>query len=193
MIDGTAMKLAEEFHPLVTYSQSDEISLVFFAPEERSQLPFDGKMVKLTSVLASAATMYFNMNPDISFLGPQQFDCRFFSVPDLSEATNYILWRMRDCSRNSILSVAQYYLSHKKMQGKKCSELLDILFAEKQVIWGYDFSIREQRGSLILPIKRKCNNVYGEYERNDMVFIKPTPNLEELSHAERIATLFPEV
>jgi tRNA(His) 5'-end guanylyltransferase len=149
-------------------------------------------MIKLTSILASAATMYFNMDPEISLLGPQQFDCRFFSVPNLSEATNYILWRMRDCSRNSILSVAQHYLSHKKMQGKKCSELLDILFTEKQVIWEDDFSIREQRGSLILPIKRKCQNLQGEYERNYMTFMTPTPNLEELSHAERIAILFPE-
>lgn len=50
------------------------------------------------------------------------FDARAFILPK-EEVCNYFIWRQQDATRNSILAVAQSVLSHKEMQGKKCTEL----------------------------------------------------------------------
>lgn len=56
----TTMSLVEETHALIGYTQSDEISLVWNNATPESQIWFDGRIQKMTSVLSSIATYYFN-------------------------------------------------------------------------------------------------------------------------------------
>lgn len=76
------------------------------------------------------------------------FDTRAFILPK-EEVCNYFIWRQQDATRNSILSVAQSVLSHKEMQGKKCTELQDILFTQKGINWNH-FPTAEKRGACIV-------------------------------------------
>jgi len=123
----TARRLADEFNPVFVYTQSDEITMCFYAPAELSQLPFGGKQFKLTSVLASACTRHFRKSTSIDRLKEAEFDCRCFEVPTKSEAVNCLYWRFLDCTRNSILSVGQHNFSHKELQGISCNEIVDML------------------------------------------------------------------
>ena len=76
------------------------------------------------------------------------FDARAFILPK-EEVCNYFIWRQQDATRNSILAVAQSVLSHKEMQSKKCTELQDILFAQKGINWNH-FPTIEKRGACIV-------------------------------------------
>ena len=76
------------------------------------------------------------------------FDARAFILPK-EEVCNYFIWRQQDATRNSILVVAQSVLSHKEMQSKKCTELQDILFAQKGINWNH-FPTIEKRGACIV-------------------------------------------
>lgn len=113
------------------YTQSDEISLLFFKKIETSELPFRGNVNKLNSILASIATFYFNehkrgMIPEKADK-PAYFDCRTFSLPSQTEVYNYFLWRERDAVRNSLQMLAQSMFSHKELQNKNSSELHELL------------------------------------------------------------------
>lgn len=128
MIEVTKF-LVDQSNARVGYTQSDEISLVLYSDSYDSQIFFDGKIQKLTSVLASMATAKFNeLLPEyvpakkgkIAF-----FDCRVWSVPSLVEASNTILWRELDASKNSVQMLARCHFSHKALEGKnKTSQLL---------------------------------------------------------------------
>lgn len=76
------------------------------------------------------------------------FDARAFILPK-EEVCNYFIWRQQDATRNSILAVAQSVLSHKEMQGKKCTELQDIIFTQKGINWNH-FPTTEKRGACIV-------------------------------------------
>ena len=49
--------LVKETNACIGYTQSDEISLVFYAPDYRSQIFFDGRIMKMTSLLAGIITI----------------------------------------------------------------------------------------------------------------------------------------
>lgn len=148
LMDQTAIFMLEQTNAVVSYVQSDEISLIIWnynRPD--SQVMFNGRIQKLTSVLVSMATAFFNSKaveyfPDkpLAF-----FDCRVFNVPTSEEAVNCILWRELDASRNSIQAVAQSLYSPKQLHGKNTSQLHDLLHA-KGINWN-NFADREKRGS----------------------------------------------
>jgi hypothetical protein len=127
-MDFTCRELTKETNPVISYVQSDEISLIFKNKTDVSQPLFGGKKEKIVSILASMATAYFNL-VRYSELGldirPANFDCRVFAVPSESEAINYLLWRYRDATRNSILSFSQCEFGKKKIWGFNISQLLD--------------------------------------------------------------------
>ena len=119
--------LVREFQPVVGYTQSDEITLVW----KTSPTMFSGRVQKLVSVLASACTSYFAMNRE--FLPSRQrslyptFDCRIFNVPDLEEAANNLRWRQEDAIKNSISATAHAYFDHKVVLGKDSQQQLEML------------------------------------------------------------------
>ncbi len=150
LFDRTTSFLVEQTKPCIGYTQSDEISLIFYNygnPE--SQIFFNGKICKLNSVLASMATAKFNslvpeLLPDKSN-NLAFFDCRVWTVPDMNEAVNYLIWREQDATRNSIQSAAQSVYSHRQLHGKNTKQLNEMLF-QKGINWN-DYPVRFKRGA----------------------------------------------
>lgn len=129
----TTKFLVDEFDAVLGYTQSDEISLMWFQANPLSELPFGGRVLKLTSVLASAAAATFNCNladflPEKKTVKVPMFDCRVWSVPNKDEAANYFLWRERDATKNSIAMAAQSKFSHKQLMNKNTSDMQEMLF-----------------------------------------------------------------
>ena len=56
----TTKRLVEETNAVIGYTQSDEISLIFYSEKPSSQVFFDGKQQKIVSNLASMCTAFFN-------------------------------------------------------------------------------------------------------------------------------------
>lgn len=137
----TTQYLVKEFHGLVGYTQSDEISIIF-KNEYKSEMIFNGKISKILSVIASACSVFFALKARELFpekhIGTYtfpQFDCRVYNVPSWIEASNAVLWREQDATKNSISMLAQHHFSHKSLQSKNAKDMLSML-EEKNVIWG---------------------------------------------------------
>ena len=148
--------LVAETHAQLGYVQSDEISLCWLDP---SKAPFDGKLFKLQSVLASLATSKFvnyiykkyseifssEITDDENIkswtlLGEKcqkiipSFDCRVFQLPNEMELANTFVWREIDAVRNSVSMLAQANFSHKELQGKDRKAMITML-EEKGIRW----------------------------------------------------------
>lgn len=153
LMQRVTMHLIKETNARIGYTQSDEITLVIHSDDPYAELPFGGKVQKMTSILASIATAKFNS------LRPQylpgfkkdtlaMFDCRCFQVPNKEEAANNLLWRELDASRNSVTMLARHYISHSKMMNKNCSELQEILWQEYNVNYN-DYPAYFKRGTFL--------------------------------------------
>lgn len=142
--------LVDETGAVLGYVQSDEISLGW---KDYSKAPFEGRIQKLESVLASMAAAKFvqfieasksssplviNYGIDVLWHRTQihvpSFDCRVFNLPNEGELANAFLWRENDAIKNSITGMALHFFSHKQIQGKSGEEKITMM-KEK----GYDF------------------------------------------------------
>ena len=134
----TASHLISETHALIGHTQSDEISLIFYSQDYKSQLFFDGNFQKITSVISGIATAKFNHL--IQELIPEKkdqlpaFDCRAWNVPNKVEAANVLLWREMDATRNSISMAARSVYSHKQLENKNCSDMQEMMH-QKGINW----------------------------------------------------------
>lgn len=134
----TTTYLVQETQANMGYTQSDEINLVWYSDEYKSQIFFDRRIQKMVSVLASMTTAYFNQN--ISEYLPEKqgqlafFDCRVWQVPTLEEAANTLLWRELDATKNSISMATRAYYSHKAMYKKTGDEMQEMLW-QKGINW----------------------------------------------------------
>lgn len=160
MID-TTKRLVEETNAKIGYTQSDEISLVFYSDKVESQVFFDGRIQKMTSILASMCSVYFKffmncklsrMTHDFNFPSKADevvtqedfnlwcdksvkhpiFDCRVWTVPNQMEACNTLLWRENDATKNSITMAAREFYSDKELFGKNGSEKKEMMFQKGQ-------------------------------------------------------------
>jgi len=155
----TTKDLVKKTNAKIGYTQSDEISLVWYSDKIDSQVFFDGKKQKLVSVLASMCTASFIANylngvcrsdDDYSqLLGKDLpvFDCRAFQLPSLMEATNCFLWREQDATKNAISMACRHYYSHKEMHGKSGSEMQEMLF-QKGINFN-DYPAAFKRGTFV--------------------------------------------
>ena len=146
---GTTKRLVKETGARIGYTQSDEISLVWYEP--RRALPFfDGKVQKLSSVIASMTTAFFNeqrhLFPERKDR-PAQFDCRVWNVPTLDEAANTLLWRELDATKNSISMAARAFYSHKQLHGLGSADMQELLH-QKGVNWN-DYPTYFKRGTFV--------------------------------------------
>lgn len=182
----TAKYLCENLQGVVmSYQQSDEISLVFVDYKELNTSPyFDYEIQKMCSIIASMATMAFNKffkkEVDNLFYRPggeltfnefadyreilvkatekgAMFDARVFNIPK-EEVCNNILWRQNDATRNSIEMVGRAYFSHKELHKKSCNDIQDMLMTQHGVNWN-DLPTYLKRGSCC--IKRMTDNMFG--------------------------------
>jgi len=80
--------------PLYTYTQSDEISVLFHPDED----VFGRKIRKLLSVLAGEASAAFtHASGQVGV-----FDCRLSPLPTLDLVVDYFRWRNEDAARNAM-------------------------------------------------------------------------------------------
>jgi len=130
MVETTKF-LVQETHAKIGYTQSDEITLIFWDESPEAEPIFGGKFFKLTSVIASLATAKFmgmipeHMPTKVGKL--PSFDARIFQVPSLIEATNLLLWRWVDARKNSISMVAQAHFNPKQLHGRTQDDRLTLL------------------------------------------------------------------
>lgn len=126
------------------YVQSDEISLLLtdFRNVE-TQAWFDGNVQKMASISASIATAYFATNHQSGKMA--FFDSRVFTIPDWMEVYNYFVWRQEDAIRNGISMIAQSVFSHSSLQGKKCSDMIQMLEEAGHPVTNYPISLRYGR------------------------------------------------
>lgn len=157
----TARALVEEFDARVGYTQSDEITLLFYAePGSKAQLPFDGRFQKLTSVLASYAAAVFGR--EVLRLLPEKreaipaFDCRVWNVPTLEDALDVFVWREDDAVKNSIAMAAQSVYSTRELHGKNGKEMQEMLF-QKGINWN-DYPPHFKRGAYVQR-KTECRRL----------------------------------
>lgn len=131
--------LVEETGASIGYTQSDEISLVFYQDNIESSIFFDYKKQKMISVIAgltSSLFMKFCMKemPEFCENTIPCFDCRAFSLPSKGEAMNAVLWRVKDATKNSVSMAARSLFSHKELQGKKQNDMIEMMIA-KDINW----------------------------------------------------------
>ena len=193
----TAKYLCENLQGVVlSYQQSDEITLVFVDYEKLNISPyFDYEVQKLCSIIASMATMAFNKFfennvDDYRFRkwdgvskyeeGTEEyiktllkaldkgamFDARVFNIPK-EEVTNCIYWRQLDASRNSIQMVGQANFSHKELHKKTCNMIQDMLITQKSINWN-DFPTYQKRGTCVIKEEYAVNK---DGEEVDIDFI----------------------
>lgn len=164
MIETTRF-LVKEFNPNIGYTQSDEITLVFYNSDPKTQMIFGGRVFKIETKLATSASVFFNKClkeylPEKSDKSPT-FDCRVFNVPTKEEAANALLWRELDATKNSITMAASELYSHNFLNKKNSSDKQELLF-EKGVNWN-DYPTFFKRGSYI---QRK--RVYREFTPEEL-------------------------
>lgn len=73
------------------------------------------------------------------------FDSRVFNIPK-EEVCNCLIWRQQDATRNSIQGLGQKHFSHRQLEGKSCSQVQDMLLAEKGINWS-NMPTKFKRGS----------------------------------------------
>lgn len=157
LMSRTMVALVDRFGAIVGYTQSDEITLVWYTPtDSATDYPFSGRFQKFDSVLASFAAAYFNKYlqaaiPEKSDQLPC-FDCRTFVVPSLLEAYHAVLWRQQDCTKNAISMAAQSMFSHKQLQHKNGPEMQEMMFSQHGVNFN-DYPPSFKRGVFARRVK----------------------------------------
>lgn len=179
MIDTTKF-LAEKSNSVVSYTQSDEISLCLYTQDHNTQLFFDGRTQKLCSVLASMASAFFNAKLQGAIPEKKDsmafFDARVWNVPTLMEASNVFLWRELDATKNAISMAAQHHFSHKALQGKHSEEMKQMLM-EKGINFD-DYPSYFKRGSFIKRVKKQVKFTASEINKlPDKHAAKTNPDL----------------
>jgi len=155
LMDTVTTWLVAESGAVAGYVQSDEISLVWTQKSYRSEMFFGGRIAKIQSVLAAMCSVRFNRLlpqylPSSQASQEPVFDCRVWSVPNNTEAVNYLIWRQQDAMRNSISGAAQSMFSHKQLHGKTCKQMQEMMFQDHGVNWSTKYSGREKNGLFVL-------------------------------------------
>jgi tRNA(His) 5'-end guanylyltransferase len=149
--------LFKEFSPLFVYTFSDEISLLF------DKIPFDGRLEKMNSVIASFTSSSFVIHYDTEFKKPPAFDSRIIPISD-EDVLKYFKWRQDESWRNCVNSHGISYLKTKypnneandKINGMKLNDIHELLF--QNGINLNDIEIYKKRG---IAVYRKNKKVVG--------------------------------
>lgn len=156
LMKNTTKFLVEMTNARVGYTQSDEITLLMYNDSQDTQGFFDYKRDKINSVLAASASVFFNKGL-VEYLPSKigqspVFDSRCFNVPSQKEAVAAVLWRVRDCVKNSITMAASCYYSHNELHLKNSAQKQELLW-QKGINWSaYAMDFKE--GSFFQRVKR---------------------------------------
>lgn len=155
LMTETVKFLVEETNAIVGYTQSDEITLVLYSSDRKSDIYHKGKKQKILSKLTAKCVNFFNERR--KELLPEHdktavFDCRIYQVPSLHDACVQLLWRENDATKNSISMLAQSHFSHNSLENMNGSQMQDRLMLEKNVNWN-DLPAKYKRGTYVKRIK----------------------------------------
>lgn len=151
MID-TAQFLVRETCATVGYTQSDEITLAWVPEGYDAHVFLDGRVQKMTSMLAALCSARFNRRL-AAFLPAEYaervpvFYCRVWNVPTAEEAANVFVWRELDATKNSISMAARAYYDHAAVHEKSGAEMQELLW-QKGVNWN-DYPAFFKRGTYL--------------------------------------------
>lgn len=154
MIETTKF-LVKETNAVIGYTQSDEITLILYSPDRKSQIYNDGKKQKILSKLTGKCVTFFN-EKRLEFLPNHNkianFDCRIYQVPTLNDAASQLLWRENDATKNSIQMLGQSKFSHNELQNLNDNQIQDKLMMELGVNWN-DLLTKYKRGTYVKRIE----------------------------------------
>lgn len=133
------------------YSFNDEFLFVIRNDQNKETNPwFDNKIQKINSAITSLITYtFFNNinNVGLDILGDPIFNCHIFTVPNITEACNYIIYQQNKNFIKSLQFACEYELLNKNYNKTQIKELL------------YSLNIDEKKNLLLL----KCNKNYLDY------------------------------
>ena len=149
--------LFKEFSPVFVYTFSDEISLLL------EKIPFDGRIEKINSVIASFTSSSFVLHYDEDFKKPPSFDSRIIPISD-EDVLKYFKWRQDESWKNCIASHGISFLKSKysnkrandMITGLKSSEIHELLY--QNGINLNDVETYKKRG---IAVYRKNKKVVG--------------------------------
>lgn len=180
---ATAKKVAEDTLAQAAYTQSDEITFAWSPGYD--EMPFGSRVHKLISYYAALTSVIFNKLlpeylPEKADQSPT-FDCRVWNCPNLLEASNSIVWREIDATRNSIQMAGQAHFSHKQLHKKNSSEIQEMLFSQKDINWN-DFPEFFKRGTYILRTKKIEPLTEEELVKIPTHISNPNPNKQRTEY-----------
>jgi tRNA(His) 5'-end guanylyltransferase len=121
---------------------------------------FDGKVHKLTSILASLTTAQFQLALAVSFerddaerlarMAPH-FDARVLQLPSKTEAANMFLWRAMDARKNSVSMAAQAHFPRNALHRRDQRHMRTML-AEKGIDFEAAYPAGFKRGTWVRRI-----------------------------------------
>lgn len=128
----TAKQLLDAFNADFAYVQSDEITLGWNVLDM-----FDGKIQKMTSLMASHAGVIFDralQRVKYNYTVVPIFDCRIWQLPTMELAAENVMWREMDATRNSISMTACAHFTTAELHKKGTNTKLKML-EDKGVMW----------------------------------------------------------
>lgn len=171
---STALKLCNEVEGTIfSYHHNDEIILVSRNDQSNDTEPwFDNKVQKLSSIIASIATLQFNncINAvNLNLLSEAYFTVKVFTVPNVSEAINTIIYKQQQNFYTSIQFACFYELLKKydrtyirdMVQGLSFEEKIELLQQECNVDFN-QYPIAFRRGVACYKIPK----VIGDTMKN---------------------------
>jgi tRNA(His) guanylyltransferase len=162
----TTRHLVDDLQALIGYTQSDEITLLWYVPSGGpAEYPFDGRFQKVASVAAGLASTVFYREmlariPEKSSATPC-FDARVWQVPTKEDALEVFVWREDDASKNSLQMAVRALYTAKECHGKGGAALHDLLHA-KGVNWN-DYPAFFKRGTYVR--RESVVRTFSEAER----------------------------
>jgi len=143
---ATTLKLCSEIEGAVfAYQHNDEIIIVARNDQSLETAPwFDNKLQKISSITSSIATLQFNSylsTLDLNLMSEPYFYSTVFTVPNISEAINTIIYKQQQNFHTSLQLSCFYELLKKydkdtikeMVQGLSFDEKVELLFQECQV------------------------------------------------------------
>ena len=150
----TTQYLVGRYNASVGYTQSDEITLGFLGTDF---MLFDGRIVKICTILASACTAKFNEIINREFPGGlpsgvelPEFDARAFSL-QTQDLIDNLVWRQTDASRNSLTMAAHAHFPQKELHGAGKAKKHDMLMSIG-INWN-DYPVHFKRGIFVRKMK----------------------------------------
>lgn len=162
------------------YTQSDEITLVIKTDQSEETTPwFSNRIQKIDSVVAGMLSASFMRAMLDTYDEPSMayFDCRVGSRPDMDRVVGSLIWRQRDCVKNSISSAVYYELGKKVGRGTarkmlhqlNSKERQELLFKECGINWAtYEESFKN--GIVVYRKEIEVDTEHGKVLRKKWVF-----------------------